>query len=93
MKKSEQVNRIRKTIKEVRFGSVIKEAKDEYGYDDNVDAAAQKALSMMSSKANRSIIVKTARHYKIEEKELFAYIRDLLEEEDNIDNLIDRLIG
>ena len=78
MRKSELKRIIRSTINE-STGSI--------------DQAAQRCLNDFDEKHNRAIITKMAHKEGIEDKELFAYIKDLLEDEDDVDNMIIRLIG
>lgn len=69
--------------------SVIKES----SADDILDKAAQEALKKMDSKHNRSIIKQVASHHNIDDKELFRYIRDILDDDGDTESLLDRFLG
>lgn len=79
---------MRKSDLKVAIKRIIREVSD-----DDMDQIAQQCLYAFDEKHNRKIITQMAHKHGIEDKELFAYIKDLLEDEDEVENMIVRLIG
>lgn len=88
MKKSELKKEIR---------TAITEMKSSYGDEDfgdhDIDAAAQRALGYFDESANKAAIKKVARQMKVEEKELWHYIQEILIDQDDVHSLVELLIG